>query len=227
MVNESSSIVEPVPKVNDEDVAGRLQLCIHMFGSITATKIAEEIGVSVSAVTKWLRTGRITRPHLVAFSFRYQINLLWLMTGLGPMKYGSGPGASDSLVPVYPLSGWALRGAIPIYAHAEAVVGYIHCANNPDTCFAIAASCPEVDPRIRDGTHFLFRPNEVTPKAGELVAIFKKKGVSELLLRIAAELPDGSIEYVASSNRVPSFVAADVNIAGVCVSSVNASPTFF
>src|SRR5690554_3762622 len=123
---------------------------------MSATEVAKEIGVSVSAVTKWLRSGRITRTHLVDFSFRYNINLEWLMTGIGSMRHHSKDDPTVNTVPIYPLGQIRCRNNLPTCADESLSVGRVWVQGDTARHFGIEVNCPEVDPRLRPGRHFVF-----------------------------------------------------------------------
>jgi hypothetical protein len=216
-----------IPKTSDEDVAGRLQFCVSMLGGITATRISDDIGVSVSAVTKWLRSGRITRPHLVDFAYRYDVNLEWLMTGLGSMRGSSSKDGGDNTVPVYALEHGIYSGGTVLFSEKSHATNYVHVGEDHLSHFAVEANCPEVDPRIGDGKIFVFRSDQSTPEAGSLVAVVRKKGKATVMLRVVEEQVDGSLSFVAQSSRVPDFSEDDVLVAGVCVQCISPGPAFF
>jgi len=67
------------------DFANRLGSHLVERGSIQ--KLSRDIGASVSAIRKW-KDGETepSRDYLIAIALALDINLLWLMTGQGPMK---------------------------------------------------------------------------------------------------------------------------------------------
>lgn len=216
-----------LPKTSDEDVASRLQFCVSMLGGITATKIADDIGVSISAATKWLRSGRITRSHLVDFAYRYDVSLEWLMTGLGSMRASPKGGSSSEAVPVYELESGIYSGNTVLFSEKAAIKSFVHVGEDHLSHFAVEAVCPEVDPRINGGKIFVFRSDSGTPSAGSLVAVARKKGKATVMLRVVAERHDGSLEFTAESSKVPNFTEDDVVVAGICVQTLDSSPAFF
>lgn len=230
MINDSSSKSDNAPKVSDEELAGRLQFCVSMLGGMTATRISQDIGVSISAVTKWLRSGRISRTHLVAFAYLYGISLEWLITGLGSMKPSSELKGSGNLVSIYPLEGMLCHNGVAVAASEDAVVGRAYMEEASNLYFGIEAHCPEIDQRLLKGKHFIFAGGDFVvdaPAPGRLVVVARKKGLSELMLRVVHKLPDDSLLYASASNCLPSYTDAVVDVVGVCERVVDSTPMFF
>ena len=73
----------------------------------------------------------------------------------------------------------------------------------------------------------MFRSDRGTPVAGNLAAISRKKGNAAVMLRVVAERPDGSLEFTAHSDKLPNFTEDDVLVAGICVQTLDSSPSFF
>lgn len=215
-----------MPRTGDKDVAYRLQFCVSMFAEMTATKIAEDIGVSVSAVTKWLRYGRITRAHLVDFAYQYSISLVWLLTGLGSMRATTEHEASNNLLPAYALENVLYTAPTVLFTEESKPIHYVHIEGDNILYFAAIASEPGVDLRLAEEHCFVFSHGRAGLEAGRLVVVVKKQGDSKLMLRIAREMPDGSFSFISRSDALPSFTEADVTVVGICVRSESLKPLF-
>jgi hypothetical protein len=114
-----------------------------------------------------------------------------------------------------------------VFAEESKPIHYVHIGGDNVLYFAVIASEPGIDPRLAEEHCFVFSNSRAGLEAGQLVAVVKKQGDSKLMLRIAAEMPDGSFSYISRSDTLPSFTNADVTIVGICVRSENLEPTFF
>lgn len=96
-------------EVSDEAIATRLQLVFARIGQ-SASAVGQELGVSASAATKWVRTGRIKRQYLTTIADRYGISIEWLLTGRTepaevrfPENFGTGYRQQSAGVPEFTL----------------------------------------------------------------------------------------------------------------------------
>lgn len=227
MITGRSLASRQSPKASDEDVAGRLQFCVSMLGGITATRISEEMGVSVSAVTKWLRSGRITRAHLVGFAYRYGVNLEWLMTGVGSMK--ERPVESSELsLPVYELNDYIVKNGKVALANSDTNARhYVHVSQGASPLFAISGSYYEVDPRLSADKSYVFQSQDFSVAPGALAVVVRKHDSDRLLLRVITEDAAGDLLFSARSPLIPDLANADVRVVGSCVNVVDSNPLFF
>ena len=97
----------------DSDITQRIERAISFSGK-SQRKVALEIGVSAQAITKWLKTGNISRENLKGLAATTGVNASWLLDGKGAMDRELEPNVislpNKHKVSVVPLISWVQAG---------------------------------------------------------------------------------------------------------------------
>ncbi|WP_299733892.1 XRE family transcriptional regulator [uncultured Endozoicomonas sp.] len=97
----------------ESDIAHRISVAIERSGK-SQRKVAIEIGVTPQAITKWLKTGNISRESLDGLAKATGVSASWLLSGIGSMDreldYNVVPLPNNRKVVLVPLISWVQAG---------------------------------------------------------------------------------------------------------------------
>ncbi|WP_342632809.1 S24 family peptidase [Marinobacter alkaliphilus] len=201
---------------SDAMLATRFQ-AVAAVRDLSNVDMARTLEVSAPAVTKWLRTGRIGRIHLIEFCDAYAIDLKWMLTGLGEMQAS----ANDSLVllPAIPLNRAEVidGGLIACTTDAEAGRLAYHRQNDNPT-FVIQITDTSMAPGLLPGSFLFFEKviSDADLAVGSIVAV-ALSGRQELFIRRLEEPFIGKRLFAPDNQKHPSIDGDTAQVLGVCV----------
>lgn len=201
--------------IGDDHLASRLQMVMAVT-EVTATQVAADLDVSVSAVTKWVRTGRIARENLITFSFQYGIDLVWLMTGTGGMFSQSG-----GRIPRINLSELYSKGPDSnIMFDRSFVHEYEHVKEESGAFPAIILDSKLLEPVAPLGSALIFSEITSAPvEHGDIVLVVEQNNpiTNRVFVRLYGESAPGTALYHAPNPLWPDLQGPDFKVAGKAV----------
>jgi phage repressor protein C with HTH and peptisase S24 domain len=164
----------------------RLELALRAAGR-TQAWLAEMLGISDQAISKWKATGAISRDNLMKVARLLHVSPLWLMNGEGPGP-GSTAGSQVATYAVFPpVVGSAKLGDQGFFVELEFPVGHgdgkVEWITRDRNAYAIRCRGDSMKPRIKDGEFVVIEPNRA-PTPGDEVLVKDRAGrvmVKELL----------------------------------------------
>jgi hypothetical protein len=203
--------------IGDDHLASRIQM-VFAKTEMTATKVATDLDVSVSAVTKWLRTGRVARENLIEFSLRYEIDLIWLMTGGGLMS--ANEDQRGARIPRIRLSKiYSTLPRLDVLYEQEQSLGYEYVSKASAEFPALVADCEVLAPAIPAQSVIIFQ-RAMTSDAtyGDIVLVVqhdKHSHALKLFVRQYGEVEPGVPIYRASNNLWPQLSGKGFEVIGI------------
>lgn len=201
--------------IGDDHLASRLQMVMAVT-EVTATQVAADLDVSVSAVTKWVRTGRIARENLITFSFQYEIDLVWLMTGTGGMFSQSG-----GRIPRINLSELYSKGQDSnIMFDRSFVHEYEHVKTVSEAFPAIVLDSKLLEPVAPLGATLIFsQATRESVSHGDIVLVVEQNNTitNRVFVRLYGESAPGTALYHAPNALWPDLQGPDFKVVGKAV----------
>lgn len=187
--------------------------------NLSNVSIARTMGVSAPAVTKWLRTGRIGRVHLVEFCDAYEIDLVWMLTGRGSMQASSSSHGELALLPAIPLNRAKVVDGGLIACPTDDEAGHLaYHRQNDNPTFVIQLTDTSMAPGLQPGSFLFFEKvvSDADLAVGSIVVV-ALSGRQELFIR-RLEVPlIGKRLFAPDNQKHPSIDGDAAHILGACV----------
>lgn len=160
--------------------AERLDLALRVRGK-TQAWLAEQLGITDQAISKWKRTGQISRANAMAMCRALDVNPSWLLDGVG-----AGPALEvrDSAKATYgrvPVVGYAQLGDGGFFAELEYPVGHgtghVRFASSHANAYALGCRGQSMQPRIKDGEFVVVEPDHSIAPGDEVLVKDKDERV--------------------------------------------------
>lgn len=145
----------------------------------TQTWLAEQLGISDQAISKWKRSGQISRDNAIALCQLLDVNPIWLLEGLGIGPNDLGSNTRDSGAGRVAVVGTAQLGDDGYWAELEYPVGHgdglIRFHSSDASAYAVRCRGQSMKPRIKDGEFVVLEPAHQI-SAGDEVLVRDQKG---------------------------------------------------